>query len=342
MLRAGALGFKCFLVDSGVDEFPPLDEAGLAAALSAISDTEAPLLVHAELPGPLARADAALAASALRDPRSYLRYLRSRPPEAEDEAVALVAATAAATGGRAHIVHLSSAGSLATLRRARDRGVRLSAETTPHYLVFAAEQVPDGATPFKCAPPIREEENRIQLWDGLADGTVEMVVTDHSPCTPELKRLGDGDLAAAWGGIASLELGLAAVWTEARERGFDLARVVDWLCARPAALAGLSGRKGAIEVGCDADLVVLDPDASFVVDPARLHHRHPVTPYAGAQLHGRVVATILGGSPAYLGDAALAGGPGAALAAAVASVGSPVAGGFVGAPRGRWLRGSAA
>jgi len=325
LLRAGALGFKCFLVDSGVDEFPRLDADGLAQALAAIAGTAAPLLVHAELPGPLAAADAALAASALRDPRSYLRYLRSRPPEAEDEAVALVATTAAATGGRAHIVHLSSAGSLDTLRRARDQGVRLSAETTPHYLVFAAEGVPDGATPYKCAPPIREEANRDRLWGGLADGTVEMVVTDHSPCTPELKRLAEGDFAAAWGGIASLELGLAAVWTAASARGFDLAQVVDWLCRRPAALAGLTA-KGELAPGRDADLIVLDPDATFVVDPARLHHRHPVTPYAGAALRGVVAATILGGQPIYAGAAAPWAGP-------------P---GFVGAPRGRWLRGTAA
>jgi allantoinase len=331
MLRAGALGFKCFLVDSGVDEFRHVDADGLRDALAAIADTEAPLLVHAELPGPLARADAALAAAALTDPRSYLRYLRSRPPEAEDEAVALVATTAAATGGRAHIVHLSSAGALETLREARARGVRLSAETTPHYLVFAAEAIPDGATPYKCAPPIREDENRGRLWAGLADGTVEMVVTDHSPCTPELKRIGDGDLAGAWGGIASLELGLAAVWTEARARGFDLVQVVDWLCRRPAALAGLAGRKGDIVVGADADLVVLDPEATFVVDAAALHHRHPVTPYDGARLHGRVAATILRGQPVFVG-------------AAAAGWAAPWAGapGLVGAPRGTWLRGTAA
>ena len=326
LLRAGALGFKCFLVDSGVDEFPPLDADGLAAALAAIAATDAPLLVHAELPGPLAAADAALARSALTDPRSYLRYLRSRPPEAEDEAVALVATTAAATGGRAHIVHLSSAGSLDTLRRARDQGVRLTAETTPHYLYFAAEAIADGATAFKCAPPIREQGNRDRLWGGLDDGTVAMVVTDHSPCTPELKRLGDGNLAEAWGGIASLELGLSAVWTAHRARGGALARLVDWLCTRPAALAGLAGRKGAIAPGHDADLVVFDDSAEWTVDPARLHHRHPVTPYAGDRLAGAVCATILAGRPVY-------------ATAAAPWAGAP---GFVGAPRGRWLRGTAA
>jgi allantoinase len=329
LLRAGALGFKCFLVDSGVDEFPPLDAEGLAAALSAIAHTEAPLLVHAELPGPLAAADAALARSALSDPRSYLRYLQSRPPEAEDEAVALVATTAAATGGRAHIVHLSSAGALETLRRARDQGTRLTAETTPHYLTFEAERIPDGAPAYKCAPPIRGADNRARLWAALHDGTIAMVVTDHSPCTPELKRLGDGNLAEAWGGIASLELGLSAVWTAATTRGVHLSTLVklaEWLCARPAALAGLAGRKGAIAPGHDADLVVFDPGEEYVVDPAQLHHRHPVTPYAGKRLAGVVHATILRGQPIYAGrHARWAGDPG-----------------FVGPPRGRWLRGAAA
>jgi allantoinase len=303
MLRAGALGFKCFLVDSGVDELPPLDAGGLEAALAAIADERAPLLVHAELPGPLDEARAALARE-VTDVRSYLRYLRSRPPSAEDGAVALVAETAGRTGGRAHIVHLSSAGALETLRRARDRGTRLTAETTPHYLVFAAEAIPDGATEYKCAPPIREEANRALLWSALRDGGIEMVVTDHSPCTPELKRREAGDFEAAWGGIASLQLGLRAVWTEARARGATLVDVARWLATAPAALAGLDGRKGAIAVGADADLVLFDPDARAVVDPAALFHRHPVTPYAGRALDGAVAATILRGAPIYVGEAA--------------------------------------
>jgi allantoinase len=303
MLRAGALGFKCFLVDSGVDEFPPLDAGGLRDALSAIRDEAAPLLVHAELPGPLDEARAALARE-ITDVRSYVRYLRSRPPSAEDAAVALVAETAAKTGGRAHIVHLSSAGALETLRRARDRGTRISAETTPHYLVFTAETIPDGATEYKCAPPIREDANRALLWGALGDGGIEMVVTDHSPCTPELKRRDVGDFEAAWGGIASLELGLRAVWTEARARGATLVDVVRWLSTAPAQLAGLDGRKGAIAVGADADLVLFDPDARDVVDAKALHHRHAVTPYHGRALDGRVVATILRGAPVYVGEGA--------------------------------------
>jgi allantoinase len=180
------------------------------------------------------------------------------------------------------------------LRAARRNGVRVTTETCPHYLVFAAEEVPDGATQYKCAPPIREAANREALWRGLADGDIDMVVTDHSPCPPALKRLEEGDFGAAWGGIASLELGFPAVWTEARRRGYGLADVVRWMAERPAAQAGLS-RKGRIAPGCDADFTVLAPDDTFVVDPARLHHRHPVTPYVGRSLVGVVRGAWLRG-----------------------------------------------
>jgi allantoinase len=197
---------------------------------------------------------------------------------------------------RVHVLHLSSSDALETLAAARRDGVRVTAETCPHYLSLAAEDVPDGATQFKCCPPIRERANRDALWHGLAAGVLDCVVSDHSPCPPELKRLDSGDFADAWGGIASLQVGLPVVWTQARRRGHRLADVVRWMAERPAEIAGLR-RKGRIAPGYDADLVVFAPDESLVVDPARLHHRHPVTPYAGQRLFGVVHRTWLRGSP---------------------------------------------
>jgi allantoinase len=279
---AGVFGFKAFLVDSGVPEFPPLDPAGLATALAAV---DALFLVHAEDPGEVTGAPAS---------RRYRDFLASRPASAEVRAVATVLAAARAAGSRVHILHLSAASVLPRLAEARAAGVRVTAETCPHYLALAAEDVPDGATRYKCCPPVRERANQAALWTGLLDGTIDCVVSDHSPCPPGLKRPETGDFAAAWGGIASLQLGLPVVWTEAHRRGLPLAEVVRWMAERPAALAGLPG-KGRIAPGCDADLVAFDPDGWFVVDPARLHHRHPVTPYAGWTLRGVVRATWLRG-----------------------------------------------
>jgi allantoinase len=285
--EAGVLGFKCFLLPSGVEEFPPLDAAGLARCLEVLAGLGALLLVHAEDAATVARAPAPTG-------RGYAGFLRSRPPEAETLAVALVVEAARAAGARVHVVHLSSADALATLAAARGDGLAVSAETCPHYLTFDAESVPDGATQFKCCPPIREAANRERLWQGLADGVIDLVASDHSPCPPDLKRPEDGDFGAGWGGIASLQLSLPAVWTAARARGHRLADVARWMAERPAALAGLGG-KGRIAVGADADLCVLAPDETFVVDPARLHHRHPVTPYAGRTLAGVVRGTWLRG-----------------------------------------------
>ena len=292
MLDAGALGFKCFLVDSGVDEFPPLGEAEVLRAMHALAETGAPLLVHAELPGPLADALRTLPSG---DRRSYARYLASRPKRAEDEAVALLFALCSQTRARTHVVHLSSSSALATVLRAKEAGLPFSAETTPHYLGLEAESVPDGATAFKCAPPIRDHENREALWQGLKQGVLDAVVTDHSPCTPELKRMDLGDFDEAWGGIASLQLGLPIVWTEARARGVGLQQIAAWMSEAPARLAGLTN-KGAIEAGKDADFVVFDPEATFVVNEGMLAHRHAVTPYLGRTLRGRVVTTYLRGS----------------------------------------------
>jgi len=193
-----------------------------------------------------------------------------------------------------HIVHLSSAGALPMIAAARLDGVRITAETCPHYLTFTAEEVPDGATQYKCCPPIREAANRELLWQGLAAGVLSCVVSDHSPCTPDLKRMDTGDFGAAWGGISGLQVGLPAVWTQARRRGHSLSDAAAWMASGPAALAGL-GRKGRIEVGRDADFAVFGPDESFVVEPAKLHHRHKITPYAGRTLTGVVRSTWLRG-----------------------------------------------
>jgi allantoinase len=283
--QAGVTGFKCFLLDSGVPEFPPLEPAELRSVLGALAAMDALLIVHAE------DATEVKAASG----RDYGSFLASRPPVAERRAIEKVIGAAAATGARAHIVHLSAAECVAMIAGAQAAGIRLTAETCPHYLYFAAEQVPDGATEFKCCPPIRDAVNREALWRGLEAGVIDCVVSDHSPCPPELKASGSGDFGAAWGGIASLQLGLSAVWTVARRRGRTLDEVVRWMSTAPARLADLPG-KGALAVGRDADLVAFDPDEAYTVDPARLLHRHQVTPYAGRTLTGRVRQTWLRGT----------------------------------------------
>ncbi|MFJ2775796.1 allantoinase AllB [Kitasatospora sp. NPDC087315] len=289
---AGVFGFKSFLAPSGVAEFPHVEQAALEAALAEQARIGALAIVHAEDP-------AVLAAAPQRPGAHYRDFLASRPAAAETAAVARLLDTARRTGARVHILHVSAAAVLPLLRRAREDGVRVTAETCPHYLTLAAEEVPDGDTAFKCCPPIRDESNRDRLWEALANGEFAAVVSDHSPSTPDLKLLpelgGSGDFAAAWGGIASLQLGLPAVWTEARRRGHTLADVVRWMAAGPAALAGLTGTKGAIAAGGDADLVAFDPDGAFAVRAAELHHRNPVTPYAGRTLTGTVRTTWLGG-----------------------------------------------
>ena len=283
--EAGVVGFKCFLLDSGVPEFPPLDDAGLRAALTELASFDGLLIAHAE--------DAAVIGAAPEaDGPSYAAFLASRPGAAEESAIAALIEAARDTGTRAHVVHLADADALPLLRRARADGVRITVETCPHYLTFAAEQIPDGDTAFKCCPPIREAGHREALWSALREGDVDLVVSDHSPCTPELKRLDVGDFGLAWGGIASLQVALPAVWSGARARGLALTDVVRWMGAAPARLAGLP-RKGALEVGRDADLVAFAPDEPFTV--GALHHRNPVTPYAGRELTGVVRRTWLRG-----------------------------------------------
>ncbi|MEV6314408.1 allantoinase AllB [Streptomyces sp. NPDC051776] len=284
---AGVFGFKCFLLHSGVDEFPQLDPAQLEEAMGEIAGFGGLLIVHAE--------DPHLIDSAPRTPGPrYADFLASRPRAAENTAVEGLITLARRLDARVHILHLSSSDALPMIADAKRDGVRLTAETCPHYLTLTAEEVPDGATEFKCCPPIREGANRDALWQGLADGTIDCIVSDHSPSTPDLKRFDTGDFAEAWGGISSLQLGLPAIWTEARQRGHGLEDVVRWMSTAPAGLAGL-GRKGAIEAGRDADFAVLAPDETFTVDPAKLHHRNRVTAYAGRTLHGVVRSTWLRG-----------------------------------------------
>jgi allantoinase len=284
---AGVAGFKCFLLDSGVAEFPPLDRAGVTAAMRRIAAFDGLLIAHAEDP-------AVIAAAPEPDGRNYRSFVASRPPDAETEAISWFLDAVRQTGCRAHLVHLSSAAALPLIAAARSEGLPVTVETCPHYLSLAAEQVPDGATQFKCCPPIREQANQERLWQALSDGLIDCVVSDHSPCTAELKRLDTGDFAAAWGGIASLQLALPVTWTQASDRGHSLSELAGWMAAAPARLAGLAG-KGAIAAGCDADFAVFAPEQSFVVDPARLRHRNPVTPYAGVRLRGVVRETWLAG-----------------------------------------------
>ncbi len=301
---AGVFGFKCFLVPSGVDEFRHVTDADLRRALPHLKSLKAPLLVHAESPGPI---EHATAAARDLDPSRHAAWLASRPREAETQAIAWMIGLAAEFGVPIHIVHLASSDALLMLRWARSDGLPVTVETCPHYLTFSAEEIPDRATEFKCAPPIREADNRLRLWAGLEDRLIDCVVSDHSPCLPQMKCKPRGNFFEAWGGIASLEVSLPALWTAARERGHTVARIAQWMSAAPARLAGLhlperaSERKGTIAAGFDADLVVWDPEASFRVAPEKLHQRHKITPYAGRSLNGIVQATYLRGVKVYAG-----------------------------------------
>jgi len=290
--EAGVFGFKCFLVPSGVPEFAPVTEADLRAALPELAALGAPLLVHSELPGPMEAAAAKLSKAPA---RRYATWLASRPRAAENEAVTLLLKLVREFRARVHVVHLSSPDAIPQFQKAKAEGLAVSVETCPHYLTFAAEEIPDGATEFKCAPPIREREYREKLWAALGDGTIDFIATDHSPCPPAMKLPDEGDFLHAWGGIASLELSLPAVWTQAGSRGYAVTRLAEWLSSGPARLAGLEKRKGAIAVGFDADFVIWNPEASFEVAPARLHQRHKITPYAGRKLAGAVETTFLRG-----------------------------------------------
>jgi len=296
LAAAGVPGFKCFLINPGIDGFTMVTEQQLRASLPDVARTGLPLLVHAELPGPIDRATEDLADA---DWSCYSTYLRSRPDEAELAAIKMMLSLCREYGFRLHIVHLSTSRAFQRLRAARSEGLAVSVETCPHYLHLSAETIADGATLAKCAPPIRSRENCEKLWEGLKDGTIDMVVTDHSPCPPAMKRLDEGNFRTAWGGIASLSLALPLVWTEASRRGFTLLDLARWMSEAPARLAGCEARKGRIAAGYDADFIVFHPDREFIVTEERLHYRHLVSPYLGETLRGVVKATYLRGNPVF-------------------------------------------
>ena len=292
LLRAGVLGVKSFTIHSGIDDFPKVDESHIRRALPILAAHQVPYLIHAELD----RANTPPADIG----SSYQSFLASRPPSWETDAIDLLIdladeARLAGHNARVHIVHLSCADAIPAIARAQGRGLAITAETCPHYLTLFAEACPDGKTLYKCCPPIREDANRTALWQGLAQGTIEFVVSDHSPCTPQLKHLDRGDLDKAWGGISSLQFGLPLIWSEARERGFSLPAVVEWMATRPAQFAGLGARKGRIAPGYDADLVVFDDSGSFTISPEIIKYRHKITPYEGRQVTGIVERTLLRG-----------------------------------------------
>jgi len=294
LARAGVLGFKCFLCPSGVDEFAHIGAADLRQALPVLTKLHLPLLVHAELPSFIR--DAAVTRDGARaDVRSYRNWLDSRPPAAEHAAIDLLIALAREHHARVHVVHLASADALPAIERGRADGVDITVETCPHYLTFAAEDIDDGRTAFKCAPPIRDRNHRERLWKGLLDGGIDFIASDHSPAPAALKRIEDGDFVRAWGGIASLQIAPSIVWTSAAARAVRVERLATWMAKAPARLAGIGDTKGTIVKGRDADFVVWDPDAEFTVSAQTLYHRHRVTPYDGARLRGRVRTTILRG-----------------------------------------------
>ena len=298
LVDAGVPGFKCFLIDSGIDGFAWVDEADLRLALDRLRGSGLPLLVHAELSGPVNAATQELYATNA-DWRKYSTYLPSRPDAAEMDAIAMLIRLAEEFDTPIHIVHLASAQALPLLAAARKQGLPITVETCVHYLWFAAEEIPDGATEFKCAPPIRNAENRAALWAALNEGLIDMVTTDHSPCPPAMKGREEGRWDLAWGGIASLGLALPVLWTAMARRGIGIEKLGQWMAAAPAGLAGLTGRKGTLAAGAAADFVVFNPDAEWTVTEKHLHFRHKLSPYLSAKLQGQVLETWLRGEQVY-------------------------------------------
>ena len=294
--RAGVFGFKCFLIPSGVQEFENVDEADLREALPALAAINLPLLVHAELPGPIEAAGKKLQKA---NPKKYETWLRSRPAAAETKAIEMLIRLSREFKSHIHVVHVSSKLSIPLILRAKQEGLPFTAETCPHYLFFEAGSIENGRTEFKCAPPIRDAENNRKLWKGLGEGALDFIVSDHSPSPPSMKCVKSGDFVRAWGGIASLQLGLPAIWTRLSGTEYSLRHLARWMCSGPAQLAGLETSKGAIAPGYDADIVVWNPEKSFVVKPKMLQHRHKLTPYLNESLLGVVETTFLGGEMIY-------------------------------------------
>src|SRR5579859_6877840 len=314
LIAHGVLGFKAFLTHSGIDEFPNVTENMLRKVMPIIAANGLPLLVHCELETPRPPASPKHGPSNSRpshpptpgppqpapgDPRSYKNYLASRPRKWEDDAIALMIRLCAEYNCHTHIVHLSSATSIEPIRRAKEKGLPLTVETAPHYLYFMAENIPDGNTLFKCAPPIREAANNNRLWEALAEGVIDFIATDHSPAPPALKQIATGHLPQAWGGISSLQLSLPVVWTAAEQRGFNEKHLAKWLSAAPAEFIGQSTSRGKLAPGYRADLTIWDPGRSFTVNPSTLYHKHKLTPYAGEELFGVVEHTWLSGEKVY-------------------------------------------
>jgi len=291
LIEKGVLGFKAFLTHSGIDEFPNSTETDLRKAMLLIAKHELPLLVHCELSDNIQRST--------QHSNIYQNYLGSRPTKWEDDAVALMLRLCEEINCRVHIVHLSSADSIQQISEAKKRGLPVTVETGQHYLYFNAEHIRDGQTQFKCAPPIREKANNEKLWQALKDGIIDFVATDHSPAPPGMKELQSGDFMKAWGGISSIQFALPVLWTAAKTRGCDLRNIANWLCKNPASLPGLENKKGKIEKGYDADMVVWDPESSFIVDETMIHHRHKITPYLGEKLYGVLRQTWLAGEKVY-------------------------------------------
>jgi allantoinase len=293
---AGVSGFKCFLIHPGIDEFTMINESHLRTALPNVKKTGLPLLVHAELPGPI---DSATEELMQADWRVYGTYLNSRPDESELSAIELLIRLCEESGCRIHIVHLSTSKALARLRDAKCRGLPITVETCPHYLHLCSDEISNGSTLHKCAPPIRSRENREALWQGLRQGVIDFVATDHSPCPPAMKQMERGDFRGAWGGIPSVSVALSLMWTEASNRDFSIVDIARWMAEGPAQLAGVGERKGRLATGFDADMVVFDPEAEWIVTPADLHYRHAISPYLGERLTGKVLMTFLRGECVY-------------------------------------------
>ena len=299
LLNAGVLGVKSFLIDSGIEEFPPVEAKDMRAAMPILAKHDVPYLIHAEL-------DCG-GYNDVHITKKYNSFLASRPKSWENDAISLMVDMARESkekgdNCKVHIVHLSSDEALETIAQAKQEGLRFTAETCPHYLTIASENIPDGKTLFKCCPPIRENKNREHLWQAIADGRLDFIVSDHSPCTPELKHIDTGDIEKAWGGISALQFGISLIWTEAKQRGFSLVDIVRLMSTETAKFAGLDSVKGEIKIGKHADFLVFDPNAEFTITNEMIKHRHNITPYAGRKVTGQVQHTFVRGHHVYQQD----------------------------------------